>query len=115
MKIRGARATREPTRCHTESVSANVVSPTCGTRGQNTQRPNSTSAGGSTTSAKVAATTIPTAQARPRPRVVGMSDSSRVSRPRTTVVALARMASEVRRSASDMASYRSSCRRSSSR
>ena len=55
--------------------------------------------GGSATSAQVAATTIATAQAMPRPRVVGNSDSTRPSTPRTTVVALARTARAVRRSA----------------
>ena len=60
-------------------------------------------------------TTMPTAQASPRPRVAGKSESSSVSRPRTTVTELERTASAVRRRASDIASRRSWWLRSSSR
>ena len=70
---------------------------------------------GSTTSAANAAITTPTAQASPSPRVVGNTESSRISRPTTTVVALARTGSTVRRTVVRIAAYRSSTRRSSSR
>ena len=91
---RGRRPGARASRCR-----PGPASPTCGTRGQKTQRPKSTRAAGSTSSAKVAATTTPIAQARPRPRVVGTTESSRVSRPSTTVVALESTASAVRRTA----------------
>ena len=95
-KPAGRFATASPTRRQNEWPSARPVSPTCGTFGQKIQRPKTTRAAGSTTSAKVAATTTPTAQARPSPRVAGKSESSRVSRPSTTVVALESTASAVR-------------------
>ena len=76
---RGRAATRSPTRRHSEWRPPGSSRPTCGTRGQKIQRPNSTSSAGSTTSTKNAATTTPTAQARPSPRVVGRPRSSRVS------------------------------------
>ena len=107
--------TASPTRRHNERPSASDSEPIRGTFGQNTQRPNNTSVAGSATSAKVAATTIPTAQAMPRPRVVGNTDSTRLSTPSTTVVALARTACDVRRNATRIASRRSSWVRSSSR
>ena len=53
-----------------------------------------------------AATTTPIAQASPSPRVVGIRESSRVSRPSTTVAALASTASAVRRTATAIASCR---------
>ena len=59
--------------------------------------------------------TMPTAQATPRPRVVGIAESSRVSRPSTTVVALERTASVVRERACAIASWRESVVLSSSR
>ena len=111
----GRRDTTPPTRLHSERDSTRVGSPTCGTFGQKIQRPKSTSVKGSTKSAAKAATTTPTAQARPRPRVLGNSESSRVSRPRTTVVELATTGSTVRRTARAIATYRSSWTRSSSR
>ncbi len=114
-KVRGRRATALPTRCQIEWESTSTVSPTRGTRGQKTHRPNSTSAAGSTTSAKVAATTTPTAHATPRPRVVGIADSRSVRRPSTTVVALDSTASVVRASACAIASWRESVVFSSSR
>ena len=64
---------------------------------------------------KKAATVMPTAEATPSPRVVGMRDSSRVSTPTTTVVALLSTGSAVRRAATAMAARRSEVRRSSSR
>ena len=114
-KVRGRLATASPTRRHTPRESTSTGSPTRGTLGQKTQRPKSTSAAGSTTSAKVAAITTPTAQARPRPRVVGIAESSRVSRPSTTVVELDTTASVVRASAWAIASWRESVVFSSSR
>ena len=75
----GRRDTSRPTRWKTVSASTAAWSPCRGTIGQKTQRPKSTSAAGSTTSANVAATTTPTAHARPRPRVAGVSESSSVS------------------------------------
>ena len=113
--IAGRAATRSPTRRHSDRVSTSAGSPTCGTRGQNTHRPKSTSAAGSTTSTKDAAITTPIAQATPRPRVVGTSESSRVSRPSTTVVALESTASAVRRTATAIAWCRDSWDLSSSR
>ena len=65
------RLTASPTRRHSEWPSASDSEPRCGTFGQNTQRPKSTSVAGRATSANVAATTMPTAQATPSPRVVG--------------------------------------------
>ena len=65
MAVPGRRSTTPPTRCHRVSVSTSVGWPTRGTSGQNTHRPQITSAQGSTTRAAVAATTMPTAQASP--------------------------------------------------
>ena len=106
MKAAGRAATRSPTRRHRPRPSTRATSPTCGTLGQKTQRPKSTRKAGSTSSTKPAATTMPIAQARPSPRVVGISESSRVSRPRKTVVALASTASAVRRRARAIATLR---------
>ena len=93
-KTTGRADTRRPMRCQTEwSESTSAACPSRGTSGQNTQRPKSTSVVGRTTRAKTMATTTPTAQASPSPRVVGTTESRRVSSPRTTVVALARTAS----------------------
>ncbi len=114
-KTAGRRLTASPTRRHSECPSARDSEPRRGTFGQNTQRPKSTRVAGRATSANTAATTMPTAQAIPRPRVVGISDKVRHSTPRTTVVALASTASAVRRRASRIACRRSSCARSSSR
>ena len=102
----GRRCTTPPTRRQSEVCSASGVAPSRGTRGQNTHRPHSTSRAGSTTSTNDAATTMPIAQASPRPRVLGVSDSSSVSSPSTTVVALASTGSTVRRSARVIASWR---------
>ncbi len=111
----GRLATASPTLRQNERPSARPVSPTWGTFGQKIQRPKTTRAAGSTTRAKKAATMTPTAQASPRPRVAGKSESSRVSRPSTTVVALDRTASAVRVSATAIASRRSGMTRSWSR
>ena len=111
----GCAATRSPTLRQSDWLSARADSPSRGTRGQKIQRSKMTSTAGSTRSTKKAATTMPTAQASPRPRVAGKSESSRVSRPRTTVTELDSTASAVRRSASDIASRRSWRLRSSSR
>ena len=114
-KAPGRAATRSPMRRHTDRESVRLVWPTRGTSGQKTHRPNSTRTAGSTTKAYPAATTMPTALASPKPLVDGNAESSRVSTASTTVVALTRTASPVRRRAWRIAAYRSGCVRSSSR
>ena len=64
-EARGALATASPTRRQNDWPSARPTWPTFGTLGQKIHRPKTTRAAGRTTSAKVAATTTPTAQARP--------------------------------------------------
>ena len=115
MEVPGRRSTTVPTRCHREVESTKVGWPSRGTRGQKTHRPQSTRTQGSTSRTAVAATTMPTAQARPSARVVGKTDSNRVSRPTITVVELASTALLVAASARRMASYRSWWSLSSSR
>ena len=111
----GARATVSPMRRQSERDSLSTCWPSRGTCGQKIHRPKTTRAPGSSTRTPSAATTTPTAEASPRPRVLGKTDSSRLSTPTTTVLALAMIASEARRRATAMAWCRSWWRRSSSR
>ena len=76
---------------------------------QHQRRPAGTSA--STSSAQA----MPIPATGPRPRLEARSESSRQSRPRMTVPPLARIGSTEARHATRIASYRLSCRRSSSR
>ncbi len=103
----GRRLTIVPIRRHIDGASTSWVSPTWGFMGQKIHRSNETRQAGRTTSAKTTATTMPAAQARPSPRVEGVSESSSVRRPTITVVALARTASAVRGRARAIASRRS--------
>jgi len=77
--------------------------------------PGSSNAAGSMVIAASRADAIPIAPTGPRPRVWLRLLSSRQSRPMITVAAEAPIGSTARRHASHIASYRSSCRRSSSR
>jgi hypothetical protein len=96
-------------------VRAGFSVPTRGTNGQNSQRPNSTRAAGSTHTAKTRAVVTPSAPAMPSVRLLVRSAAVKVSRPSVTVPALATMAGAAERSARRIAACRSSSRRSSSR
>jgi hypothetical protein len=90
-------------------------SPSRGTNGQNSPRPRTTIAAGSTTRPASIATTTPTAPENPMARRPSWSASSRVSSASVTVAADARIASAVRRSATCIAWNRLSRSRSWSR
>ena len=96
-------------------LSVLLTPPSFGVPGQKIQRPNETSAAGSTNSAEIRATTIPTAQARPRARVPARSANESVSRARITVPPEAKMAPKDSRQATAIASRRSAKWSNSSR
>ncbi len=109
----GRRCTSSPMR--PQNRPSRGWSPTRGTKGQNSPRPNTTIAAGSTNSPNAAATTTPTADEKPMPRRLSCWASSSVSSARVTVAAEARIASDVRRSAICMPWKRESSWRSRSR
>ena len=110
----GREVTARATRAHGPVLEASA-SPTRGTNGQNSFRPHTASAAGSTTSANAAAIRSPAADVGPRPRVPGSTASTRVSRESTTVTLEASTAGPVATRASRSATRWSSVRRSSSR
>ena len=111
----GRRPTSLPTAFQTRAVSTVVGSPRRGARGQKIQRPKRTRAAGRAVITIRAAITMPTALARPSPRVDGVRDSSRVRTPTTTVVEELSTASAVRCRARAIARCRDSSPLSSSR
>jgi hypothetical protein len=112
--VRGLRLTRCPILAHRPSLVGSWV-PTCGTTGQNTQRPTITSRAGKSVIMAMRATATPTAATGPSPEVEFMSAASRQSMLSATVAALAMIAGPARCRARAIASCRSSWRRSSSR
>ena len=110
---RGRAAMRSPP--GPEAAGVGSAEPYGGTRGQKTQRPVITSSAGSSVIMASRPTATPIAATGPRPGWSSTRRASRQSIPTITVAALAMMAGPARRSASAIASCRSSCRRSSSR
>ena len=86
-----------------------------GRLGQKTHLPQMTSRAGSRVTMTTNVTATPMAATGPMPAVELSSAKDRQSMPRATVAALAKMAGAARCSANAIASWRSSCRRSSSR
>ncbi len=111
---RGRIAIRRPTRAQNPLVVGSSV-PYAGLTGLNTHRPTITSKAGSSVIIAASATTTPIASTGPRLLVEASSAMVSVSRLTITVPALAMMAGPARRSATAIASCRSSCLRSSSR
>ena len=104
--VRGRLETPRPSFAHTP-FSVLLTPPTLGVPGQKIQRPNDTSAAGSTNSALIKATTIPTAQAIPSARVPARSANESVSSAKITVPLEATIASNDSRQATAIASRRS--------
>ena len=107
-------AIQSATRCQAPVVVISVWSG-CGTKGQNSFRPNRPNSGGRTNSTNTAATTRPAAACTPRLRVVGDSASSNDSSASTTVALLATMAGPAKRIAVNSACRWLAVLRSSSR
>ena len=112
--VRGRTAILRPTRAQ-KPLLVGSAEPKAGRTGQKIHRPKITSSAGSSVIMAASATTTPMASTGPMPLVEFSSATVSVSRLSTTVPALAMIAGPARRSATAMASCRSSCRRSSSR
>ncbi len=111
---RGLRAMPRPIRPKNPDSSCDGL-PKRGMNGQNSGRPKSTSRAGSRVIIAKSAQSTPTAPAGPSPRVDSSEAKSRQLRPIATVAADAITAGPALCSASAIASWRSSWRRSSSR
>ena len=112
--IRGRGAMPLPTRAHSPRE-VGSAEPKAGRTGQNTHRPVITSRAGSSVIIASRATATPMASTGPMPLVEFSSATVRASRLTMTVPPLATTAGPARRSATAIASCRSSWRRSSSR
>ena len=112
---RGRALTRSATRLQRPCVASAPSSPKWGMNGQNARRPKITSSAGSRVSIETIATPMPIAPIGPRPAVPFSSASVRHSSAAITVMPDARIAGPAVFMASSIASWRSSCLRSSSR
>ena len=112
--VRGRTAMRRPTLAQKPRM-VGSSEPYRGRSGQKTHRPVITSRAGSSVIMASSPTAMPIAATGPRPEMSADSAAIRHSMPAITVPALAMMAGPARRSATAIASCRSSCLRSSSR
>ena len=111
---RGLRATAQPTRAHIPRY-VGSADPKPGRYGQKMPRGKVTRRAGSKVSMATMPTATPMASTGPRLLVAFSSAADRVSSATMTVEPLAMIAGPARRSASAIAAWRRSCRRSSSR